>query len=591
MKNLWLKIKARPIWLWLGNFARRHKITSAIILLVVLGSGYWAYVKLTDTSGETRYVISAVAKGTIVSVVSGTGQVSAANQLAITSKVSGDLLYLGVKAGQKVSAGTLIAQIEAQDAQDSLETAQIALAKLQEPADKLTLLQAENAVTSAIESRNKAYGDAFNTVDASFLDFATVLPGLDSLFNNYNTSVYFSNESSLSDTAKAYRQTASASYYRAKTAYDKNLADYRAINRTSASSTIKSLVDETYQTAKLAAQASKETKTALSFIIDQIDTSDQTSVMTTDLANVSAWLSDSNSDVASLSSAYDNINSATRAVIDKQESLVNLQEGPEALDLRSQELAVEQKQRALNDYYIRAPFAGTIAKLDIKKNDEISNGSAIATLITDSKLADISLNEVDVSKVAVGQKVTLTFDAIEDLTISGLVSSVDQVGTVSSGVVNYDVQISFDIQDQRVLPGMSVSADIAVNARPDVLIVPSSAIKSNGDDYYVETLDQNGTVTNSQGVVSTEIPQQIIITLGLSDDTNTEVLGGLEEGDTIITQTLTSSTITKSATSLASLLGMGGKQGSSKTGSNISTSKTSSSRSSSGGDMGGPPTF
>ena len=530
MKKLWLKIKA-------------HKIISVIILLVILFAGYKVYGYLTDISGETRYVISAVEKGTIVSVISGTGQVSAANQLAITSKVSGDLLYLGVKSGQKVSAGTLIAQIEAQDAQDSLETAQIALAKLKEPADELTLLQAENAVISAIESRDKAYSDAFNTLDAAFLDFATVLPGLDSLFNNYNVSAYFSNESSLSYTAKSYRQTASASYYRAKTAYDKNLVDYRMANRTSASSTIKSLVDETYQTAKLVAQASKETKTALSFIIDQIDTSDQTSVMTTDLANVSTWLSDENSDVTSLSSAYNNINSTTRTVVDKQESLVDLQEGPDALDLRSQELTVEQKQRALNDYYIRVPFAGTIAKLDVKKNDEISNGSAIATLITDSKLADISLNEVDVSKVAVGQKVTLTFDAIENLTISGLVSSVDQVGTVSSGVVNYDVQISFDTQDKRVLPGMSVNASIATAVRQDVLVVPSGAVKISGDNSYVDMFDQGLSVTNSQGTMSTIAPSQQVVTVGLSDDTSTEIVSGLKEGDKIVTKTIAPSTI------------------------------------------------
>ena len=329
------------------------------------------------------------------------------------------------------------------------------------------------------------------------------------------------------------------------------------VNRTSASSTIKSLVDETYQTAKLVAQASKETKTALSFIIDQIDTSDQTSVMTTDLANVSTWLSDENSDVTSLSSAYNNINSTTRTVVDKQESLVDLQEGPDALDLRSQELTVEQKQRALNDYYIRVPFAGTIAKLDVKKNDEISNGSAIATLITDSKLADISLNEVDVSKVAVGQKVTLTFDAIENLTISGLVSSVDQVGTVSSGVVNYDVQISFDTQDKRVLPGMSVNASIATAVRQDVLVVPSGAVKISGDNSYVEMFDQSFDVTNNQGIVSVVATSQQLVTIGLSDDTSTEIVSGLKEGDKIVTKTIAPSATTQTA-SAPSLFGSSG---------------------------------
>jgi len=198
MKSFWFKFspfKAK-------KYLIKHKIISFILLVLIVGGGYEAYNYFTDTSDLPRYLISTVEKGVILQTVSGTGQVSVDNQLAITSKVSGDLLYLGVATGQKVSAGTLIAQIEAQDAQESLENAQIALAKLKEPADKLSLLQAENAVTSAIESRDKAYGDAFNTVDATFLDFSTILPGLDSLFNNYNTSTYFSNNSSLSDTAK-----------------------------------------------------------------------------------------------------------------------------------------------------------------------------------------------------------------------------------------------------------------------------------------------------------------------------------------------------------------------------------------------------
>ncbi|MCX6713899.1 MAG: efflux RND transporter periplasmic adaptor subunit, partial [Candidatus Vogelbacteria bacterium] len=228
MKNLLSRLNLKDLsWEKIKKTVFAHKIISVIVLAVVLGGGYWTYGKLTDTSGETKYVISAVEKGTIVSVITGTGQVSASNQLDITSKVSGDLVYLGVKSGQKVSAGTLIAQIDARDAEASLESAQIALAKLKEPADKLSIVQAENALASAVDAKNKSYSDGFNAVDSAFIDLPSVMSGLDTLFNNYNTSTYFTQEWALTQTAKDYRQKAFASYSIALRAYNKNIIDHR----------------------------------------------------------------------------------------------------------------------------------------------------------------------------------------------------------------------------------------------------------------------------------------------------------------------------------------------------------------------------
>ncbi len=553
MKNLWSNLSFKKI----KKTALDHKIISAIVLVVLFGGGYWSYGKLTDTSGETKYVVSAVEKGTIVSTITGTGQVSASNQLNITSKVSGDLVYLGVKSGQKVSAGTLIAQVDAGDAQASLESAQIALAKLKEPADKLSIVQAENALASALDTKEKSYSDGFSAVDSAFLDMPIVMTGLDNLFNNYNASTYFSNDWNLGDTAKNYRQIASNSYYRAKTAYDKNVIDYRNVSRTSASSSIESIVKETALTAKMIAQALKETNTAISYVIDQTDTRYRTAVMTADTNNLNTWSTEMNGHVSSLNLIADTIDNADRTIADKQESLIKLKEGADALDIRSQELNVEQKQNALNDYYIRAPFAGTVAKLDIEANDSISGGTAIATLITDSKLADISLNEVDVSKVKTGQKVTLTFDAIEGLTVTGVVSAVDQVGTVSQGVVNYNVRISFDTQDVRVLPGMSVNAAIATAAKQDVLIVPNGAVKTQSGTSYVEILDQSVGVTDNQGVALTVTPTRQTVTIGISDDLSVEILSGLKEGDKIITRTIAPSA-TKTTASAPSIFGGSG---------------------------------
>jgi HlyD family secretion protein len=113
----------------------------------------------------------------------------------------------------------------------------------------------------------------------------------------------------------------------------------------------------------------------------------------------------------------------------------------------------------------------------------------VATLITKQKIAQVSLNEVDITKIKSGQKVNITFDAIENLNITGQVLDVDLVGTVSQGVVSYNVKIGLDIDDERIKSGMSVSASIITDIRQDVVSVPVTANKNPcGRDRRVLTV-------------------------------------------------------------------------------------------------------
>src|ERR1043165_7580214 len=99
---------------------KKHIILLSIVALILAGGGYWVYGKYTSTANETRYVTAAVQKGTLISSITGSGQVSASNQIDLKPKTSGDLVYLGVTEGQSVSAGASIAQIDARDAQKAI---------------------------------------------------------------------------------------------------------------------------------------------------------------------------------------------------------------------------------------------------------------------------------------------------------------------------------------------------------------------------------------------------------------------------------------------------------------------------------------
>ena len=116
MRNIWSKIRARFNWSRTKNLVLGHKIISLIVLVVIIFAGYKIYSNYTNTSGQTRYVISAVQTGTIISSVSGSGQVSASSQVDVQAKASGDVTSVNVISGQTVSVGDLIAQIDSRSA-------------------------------------------------------------------------------------------------------------------------------------------------------------------------------------------------------------------------------------------------------------------------------------------------------------------------------------------------------------------------------------------------------------------------------------------------------------------------------------------
>jgi macrolide-specific efflux system membrane fusion protein len=148
---------------------------------------------------------------------------------------------------------------------------------------------------------------------------------------------------------------------------------------------------------------------------------------------------------------------------------------------------------------------------------------------------------------------------IQGLTIAGTVSEVDQLGTVSQGVVSYSIKIAFDTQDDRIKPDMSVSASIVTNVDQDVLVVPNSAIKTIGGNSIVQTLPvstQDAQTASSDGITSATGPSSAAVQVGLANDSQTEITSGLNEGDWVVIRTVDSSTASKSTTAQSANSGL-----------------------------------
>jgi len=597
------------------NLIKKHKLLTGIAILIIIGGIYYFYNSLTQTQAATSYVLAAVTKGTLITSISGSGQVSASDQVDVKAKASGDAIYIGVQIGQEVKTGALLAQLNSRDAQSavndaeiSLESAKIDLDKLLAGSDAQSLVQAENAVaqaerdlektqenydniaTDSEENLQTAYYDGYSNVTNSFIKLSDYMTDLQDVLGTKDRSEkYLDSYKILLGTNSGYIQRLLDDYNNANNLYNDTFTFFRGVFRDSNRDTIYQLIADTLQTNKAISQALESAGHMYDEIVvhtysqlsaaSQIDSmqpkikSDISAALSTEttlknsLETIDAAIKNTPGNIKDSKLALD---SAKEKLEEKKTALTDLQAGADALDIRTQQNTVAQKEAALSDAkqkladtYIRAPFNGIAADVKIKKGDSVSVGTAVATIITKQQIAEISLNEVDAAKVKVGQKATLTFDAIEGLSIAGQVADIDMIGTVTQGVVSYNVKISFDTQDNRIKPGMSATAQIIIEAKPDVLLVPNSAIKINGGTSYVEIFSNeqmsNFSASISQSVTSSVPPNQQPVETGISNDTSTEITSGLKEGDQIVSRTITSSS--QSTTSQAPSLFGGGSSG------------------------------
>ncbi len=557
-------------------FLLRHKIWSTVGAVVIIICAWWLYGSLTSTTGQTRYVLGTVSQSTIISTVSGSGQIASSDELTMTPQVSGQVIYVGVTPGEKVSAGTLIAEIDpteaektVRNAQASVASAKLSLAKLQEPATALTLSQAQNQLTQAQTALTTDYQTSMNDITNSFLDLPSIMTGLQNVDfgtdasgsnSQWNIDYYGTAASIYNPSGSDYRDAAYTAYEAARTSYDQTFLDYKSLPASPDATTTEKMLTETYKTGVLIQNAVKTSYALIQFYNDQLTQAGKTprAAATTHISNLNSYTGKLNPHVSSMLADTNGLASDKSSVVEKQQSLTQTQAGTDPLDIQSAQLSLTQQQNALQDakdalakYYVYAPFDGTIASVPVSKYDQASSGTTLATLITQKQIATLSLNEVDAAKIQLGDDATLTFDAVPDLTLTGKVVELDPVGTVSQGVVTYAAKIGFDSQDSRIKPGMTVNADIQTAVHQDALVVPSSAIKTQNGQTYLQvfspalatsTMATSGT---SAGVLSTIAPKLVPVTVGIADDTNTEIVSGATLGEQIVTRTITGTAAAK----------------------------------------------
>ncbi|MEK7577501.1 MAG: efflux RND transporter periplasmic adaptor subunit [Patescibacteria group bacterium] len=231
---------------------------------------------------------------------------------------------------------------------------------------------------------------------------------------------------------------------------------------------------------------------------------------------------------------------------------------------KTQQQVIAQAQTSLSSAWasyqqaspiVYAPISGIISGLSLQVGSVLtaqtgSSGNSasqrIATIkTTAAPTIIVNLTEIDVTKVSVGNSVTVTLDAITGKTFTGKVISIDSTGSVSSGVTTYPAVIKLDTVVEGMFANMSAQANIITAVKDEVLLIPVSAVQTANGQSTVRVMKNNK---------ETATPVEV----GLSSTTQSEIVSGLSEGDTVVTSVVSQATKTTQTTSVFGGGGIGG---------------------------------
>ncbi len=213
-----------------------------------------------------------------------------------------------------------------------------------------------------------------------------------------------------------------------------------------------------------------------------------------------------------------------------QEQMAALDDGETNVDLAKAsaevvkaEAAVRAAEQAVEEATLVAPFDGVATDVRALVGQRVSAGSPLLTLEDASSMGLVAqVSEVDIDRVSTGMAVLVTLDAYSDQgPLSGTAGEVPRYGVYQNGLTTFRVPIGLDETTMPLFHGLSGRAIFQLSSKDDVLVVPAAAVFSDGEGDYV-MLQQGPT------------PEKCYVETGLSDGIYTEIVSGLDEGETVV---------------------------------------------------------
>jgi HlyD family secretion protein len=486
-----------------------------------------------------------VTRGNITATVSGSGSISAAQTVDLAFQTSGVVAEVLVDIGDSVTADQAIAVLDTRDlalqvasAQAALDSANARLAQVTKgntrPTD-LTSAQAQLASAQAQLNSARERLAALRNPSPSAISSAELR------VTQAQTSLQTTRDNSSATKTKAEIDLAKASesLIQAQSKYANARDNWQWVQDygtdPSTGRRIGDAAINTYRDTFVAAESSVRT-TEQTVVQAQITLNNAREAEIANVTQAEQSLKDAqvqlealrNPTASDIAAAVATVQQNEAAVASAQASLDKIVVPGTETDVAIQQAAVTQAEQSLAQAKLRlenatlkAPFAGVISAVNIVVGQSTS-GIAVQLIDRDPLRIELSLSENDIVQVAVGDAVEITVDAIRDWQQTGTITAIAPVSDTSNGVVAYKAQIDFTDNDPRLLVGMTANLTIVTDQRENILIVPNSALLPKGTGRVVQVVGTDGQ------------PQEVDVTIGISDGIVSEVLSGLEEGQEII---------------------------------------------------------
>lgn len=463
-------------------------------------------------SVDASYTEAAPERRDVTNTLSGTGTLNPANTYTVKSLVDGKVLTGTIEEGNIVEESNVLYTIDSSDASTNFEKAEIAMQQAQRSYDKVVDRQYVRAeVAGVVSSLKVTKGDEVTSGqevavirDSSRMLLTLEFPAADAA----NFSVGQSAAVTLDGTFEQLNGT---------------VTSVSGTDALSAGNLLTRTVTITVQNAGglTTAQAATASINGVSSIGSATFAYQAERTLTAQAAGTVTSINvQEGSDVAKddiiLGLSGDDL---TESIQSASESL------------RSAEISMQNLQDTMNNYTITAPISGTIIEKDAKVGDAVKTGDTLC-IVYDLSYLEMSINvdELQISSISVGQKVQITADAVPDKTYVGTVTRVSMKGKSDGGTTTYPVTIRIDDTDG-LRPGMNANAEIVVAEANNALVVPNAAVVRGS--YVLVTKDSPSAANADTAMEAPEGFVYVPVKTGVSDDDYTQIVSGIQEGDTI----------------------------------------------------------
>lgn len=483
----------------------------SVLALALLGIGGVVNARMQNRALSQIEILDTmvVERGDLVVTVSGTGTIAPVRQVILNFQFSAPVMMIAAQEGDFVKAGALIAQLDNADLNIALSDAQTALTQQQAALDALVAPPRESDIAVAEANLNAARA-SYSAATQSGLTPADI------------------------EIARLQYELAGNQLWQTQLQRDQitNASTVEPLTRDDIPQIIQdNLTEEQIQTAlettndligDLNAQLSGQT----------VMQRGQAETAITQ-AEYGVQIADANyAAIQNRGPNFSALSSANLELINSEIALNRLLNGPDAFDLRRAELDLERARLTLalaevnlSQTELIAPFDGVIAQNNLVIG-ELPPTQEPAILLMDNSAfyVDLPIDETDVVKVAVGQRVLFTIDALPNIELIGRVVQISYTPDRIGQLVTYVARVELEPTSAPIRVGMSATARIIVQELEDVLRVRNRFIRIDRatGNAYVTIQSQDGQFA------------EVLVKLGQRNDEYSEIIDGLNVGDRIV---------------------------------------------------------